>query len=140
MDNPVFNFESLVATISNVDQRLQRQATKAINSALTLRNWLIGLYIAEFELHGSDRATYGDGLLDALALELKRSGVSNTGRRQLYNYLAFYRAYPEIVRTVPAQSQLLLPAVPELQEIVRTPPAQLSIPPETLLSQLSWYR
>jgi hypothetical protein len=27
---------------------------------LTLRNWLIGYYIAEYELQGSDRADYGD--------------------------------------------------------------------------------
>lgn len=138
MDNQVFDFESLVVTISDVDKRLQRQSARAVNSVLTLRNWLIGLYIAEFELRGSDRAKYGDGLLDVLGVELKRFGVSNAGRRQLYNYLAFYRVYPEIVRTVSAQSQVMLPFVPELQEIMRTLPALLSIPPETLVSQLSY--
>ncbi|MBW2094134.1 MAG: hypothetical protein JRI80_04530 [Deltaproteobacteria bacterium] len=70
------------------------QAGRAVNVSLTVRNWLIGAYIAEFELCGSDRASYGDRLLSELSREL---------RRQLYNYLAFYRAYPQIVRTVPAQ-------------------------------------
>jgi predicted nuclease of restriction endonuclease-like (RecB) superfamily len=138
MSISVFNFELLVTTIADVDKRLQRQAAKAINSALTLRNWLIGFYVAEFELRGADRAKYGDELLDALALELKRLGINHTGRRQLYNCLAFYRAYPQIVQTVSAQSQILLPVVPELQEIVQTVSAQSAIPPETLISQLSF--
>ncbi len=38
--------------------------------SLTLRNWMIGLYIAEFELRGADRANYGDQLFSALAKQL----------------------------------------------------------------------
>lgn len=43
------DFESLVGAIADIHQRLQHQAVKAINTALTLRNWLIGGYIHEFE-------------------------------------------------------------------------------------------
>ena len=103
MSLQVSNFESLVGAIADVHQRLQSEAVKAVNTALTLRNWLIGCYIALFELQGADRAKYGERLITELAQELARHQVSNTGRRQLYNYLAFYRAYPQIVRTVSAQ-------------------------------------
>jgi predicted nuclease of restriction endonuclease-like (RecB) superfamily len=55
----------------------------------------------------------------------------------LYNYLAFYRAYPQIVRTVPAQTRHLLPKNID-SEKVRTASAQLTILPEKLLSSLSY--
>ena len=34
-------------------------AVKTINQATTLRNWIIGCYIVEYEQNGSDRAKYG---------------------------------------------------------------------------------
>lgn len=41
-------------------------AVKTINQATTLRNWIIGCYIVEYEQNGSDRAKYGDNLLKSL--------------------------------------------------------------------------
>jgi predicted nuclease of restriction endonuclease-like (RecB) superfamily len=102
-----------------------------------MRNWLIGAYIAEYELSGAERASYGEKLLSELSQELRKHEISNSGRRQLYNYLGFYRTYPQIVRTVPAQSRHLLPAT-IVREKVRTASAQLAIDPEKLLSSLSY--
>ena len=91
------------------------------NISLTLRNWLIGAYyISEFELHGSDRARYGDSLLTELAKRLTRLKISNCNRRQLYRYLRFYRLYPEIVGTMPPQLQTLLPTGGQAVEKVGT--------------------
>lgn len=136
-DRHEWNFEKLVGTIRHVHEELAVQAGRAVNMSLTLRNWLIGAYIAEFELRGSDRANYGDRLLSDLSRELRSQKVSNTGRRQLYNYLAFYRAYPQIVRTVPAQSRHLLPETIDNQK-VRTVSAQFAISPEKLVGSLSY--
>lgn len=102
MDSHEWSFEKLVGSVRQAHEELAAQAGRAVNISLTLGNWLIGAYISEFELHGSDRASYGDNLLSELSRALRRHNISNTGRRQLYNYLAFYRAYPQIVRTVPA--------------------------------------
>jgi predicted nuclease of restriction endonuclease-like (RecB) superfamily len=132
-----WDFEKLVGSIRLVHEELAAQAGRAVNIGLTMRNWLIGAYIAEFELHGSDRASYGDSLLSDLSRELRRHEISNTGRRQLYNFLSFYRAYPQIVRTVPAQSRHLLPKTIDSQK-VRTVSAQLAIAPEKLLGSLSY--
>jgi hypothetical protein len=52
-------FESLVTAIGQLHYMLSAQATKAVNASLTLRNWLIGYYIEEYERRGTDRATYG---------------------------------------------------------------------------------
>ena len=103
-----FDFITLVAAIRQVDENLAAQASRAVNVSLTLRNWFIGAYIAEYELSGLDRASYGDNLLNELSKELRSHKISNSGRRQLYSYLAFYRVYPQIVRTVPAQFRHLL--------------------------------
>lgn len=128
---------SLAEAIVRIHEAITLEATKAVNVSLTLRNWLIGSYIAEYELSGTDRAAYGENLLKELSTRLARTGVSNSGRRQLYQYLAFYRAYPEIVRTLPAQSLRLLPA-PTAVKKVRTLSAQLALPPQRLLETLSY--
>jgi Uncharacterized conserved protein len=104
-----FDFRALVAAIRQVDERLAAQVSRAVNISLTLRNWLIGAYIAEYELCGADRATYGDSLLTELAKRLASLKVSNSNRRQLYRYLRFYRLYPEIVGTLSPQLQERLP-------------------------------
>jgi len=132
-------FDSLVQSIRQVHDQLAAQAGRAVNISLTMRNWLIGLYIAEYELRGADRARYGEKLLSLLSKELRKHYISSTGRRQLYNYLSFYRVFPEIVRTVPAQSKYLLPtAIVSDKEKVWTVSAQLQVPPEKLINTLSY--
>ncbi|MDO8670821.1 MAG: PDDEXK nuclease domain-containing protein, partial [Dehalococcoidia bacterium] len=134
-----FDFTALVAAIRQTDEQLAAQAGKAVNISLTLRNWLIGAHIAEYELRGADRATYGDRLMTELSQQLTSYEVSNCNRRQLYDYLRFYRTYPQIVGTVSAQLKNLLPAgiVPERMK-VPTASAQLALPPTKLLNSLSY--
>lgn len=79
----------LVRTIGLVHEQLTLRAKKAINIGLTLSNWLIGYHIDEYQLKGADRAQYGDRLVEVLSEELGSLGVSGTGKRQLYQYLAF---------------------------------------------------
>ncbi len=122
-----YDFAQLIVAIRHVNDELANQASRAVNVSLTLRNWLIGCYIAEYELSGADRAGYGDKLLSELAKELGRLDVSNSNRRQLYDYLKFYKTYPQIVGTVSAQYKTLLPqALVRADEKVPTPSAQLS--------------
>lgn len=103
MGSNLQEFSHLVSAIRTVHETLATQANKAVNISLTLRNWLIGAYIAEYELHGADRAAYGDKLFAELADRLTQLEVSNCNRRQLYRYLRFYRVYPDIVGTLPPQ-------------------------------------
>jgi predicted nuclease of restriction endonuclease-like (RecB) superfamily len=133
-----WSFEKLVGFIRHVHDELAAQAGRAVNLSLTLRNWLIGCYIAEYELFGSDRASYGDSLLTELAKRLTDLKVSNCNRRQLYRYLRFYRLYPEIVGTMSAQLKNLLPSGGQAIEKVGTASPQLRIPPEKLIHRLSY--
>jgi len=132
------DLESLVESIALADQQLSRNAIRSVSLSLTLRNWLVGLYIAEYELCGADRATYGERLLPLLSQRLKTRKVSNTGRRQLYQYLAFYRAYPGIVRSPSAQSALPGIWLPGASGKVRAASAQSSANTETLVRHLSY--
>jgi len=100
-------FASLVSAIQQVNDQTVARVKQTVNTSLTMRNWLIGAYIAEYELRGEDRADYGDGLFLVLSKALKLIKVSNCGKRQLYQYLAFYRSYPQIVRTLSAPLSLL---------------------------------
>ncbi|RPH50126.1 MAG: DUF1016 family protein [Desulfobacteraceae bacterium] len=99
-------FETLVESIRQVHEQLSAQAGRAVNISLTLRNWIIGLYIVEFELRGANRANYGEKLLSELAKQLTKLKISNCNRRQLYRYLRFHRLYPQIVGTLSPQLRL----------------------------------
>ena len=134
----LLDFEALVTSIREVDERLAVQASRAVNVSLTLRNWLFGQYIAEFELRGEDRARYGEKLLTELSRALRKFTISNTGRRQLYMYLSLYRTYPEFVRAVPAQLQTATSSSSPGDEKVRTVPAQLTVHREQLIHRLSY--
>ncbi len=70
---------------------------------LALRNWFIGCHIQEYELRGEDRSQYGERLFDLLASRLTALGLPNCDRRQIYRYVDFYRAYPQIVRALSPQ-------------------------------------
>jgi len=70
---PKLTFERLTEAVRDVQERLRAQAGRAININLTLRNWLIGAYIAEYELGGADRAASGENLLDELADQLTQT-------------------------------------------------------------------
>jgi len=127
----VFDLERLARSIQTAHEELARQASKAVNVSLTVRNWLIGHYIAEFELNGADRASYGDKLLDRLAVRLSELGVKTCEKRRLYHYLRFYNTYPEIVRSLTAQSQKLL-----LSGVQKKTPPKVRSAPALSVSQL----
>ncbi len=46
------SLEDLINNITIIHRYFQLQAVKSINRALTIRNWLIGWYIIEFEQNG----------------------------------------------------------------------------------------
>lgn len=73
---------------------LQKNALTAVNINLSLRNWLIGFYIVEFEQKGSDRAVYGERLLEKMSLNLKH--IKGMSPRNLLSFRLFYNTYPHV--------------------------------------------
>lgn len=95
------NFQTLVETIQNISAEFAKQASRTVNVSLTLRNWCIGVYIHEYELGGSDRAQYGDKLIEQLSESLQ--WVARTRQGELNRYRLFYKTYPQIGETLPPQ-------------------------------------
>jgi len=105
MENKL-TFNELIQAIKQVHTSLSGQAAKAVNISLTLRNWLIGMHIAEYEMRGQDKSAYGEMLIPNLSQQLAKLNISNCDRRQLYRYLKLYHIYPQIVGTLSPQSYL----------------------------------
>ena len=93
-DTPTF--EDLPASILQTHQSAQVSAIKAVNKMATLRNWLIGCYIVEYEQKGHDRAKYGERLLKRLEERVNTKGLKNDEFRheylgQLNAYVSYYK-------------------------------------------------
>ena len=148
------SFEQLAQKIITVDDSMRGVAVKTINQATTLRNWIIGCYIVEYEQNGSDRAKYGDNLLKSLEKRIGQKGL-NVTLFQLSRL--FYRDYPHIGTLVSANHATALHKLP-LSEIYATVShklpeidsfavnkknagklsEQFNTPPENLVSALSF--
>ena len=87
------SFEDLSAYVLQTHQTAQAGAIRAINQMGTLRNWLIGCYIVEYEQGGRDRAKYGDRLLKRLEESVNTKGLNLT---LFKNSRRFYLLYPQI--------------------------------------------
>ena len=103
----VNNFESLATTIQQTNSFFLDKVQRQVNTSLTLRNWIIGYYIVEYEQSGKDKADYGLGLFKAIAKRLIKMGVKSLQERNLYLCRDFYRAYPQILQTLSAKSYLV---------------------------------
>lgn len=141
------DFSELISTIEGVHDKLQSSAANAVNQALTIRNWLIGYYIVEFEQNGKDRAVYGKGLLKTLATSLK--DIKGIDERGLRRFRQFYILYPHIVETIRGTlSPILnetsfrgtLSPILEKDEVVRVSQQEpeLFVPASKLIQHLSY--
>ena len=97
------SLENLISQISSLDRQMTSKAVKSIDRLLTMRNWLIGGYIFEYEQNGSDRAHYGSKIEQTISENLGRKGLSE---RNLKLFKQFYIVYPQIMQTVSAQFKL----------------------------------
>jgi predicted nuclease of restriction endonuclease-like (RecB) superfamily len=109
-------FGDVVAAIRQAHDYCAGQAKLAVNMNLTLRNWVIGWYIREYEQKGLDRARYGEGLIDALADRLKEEGLERMDARELRRYRLFYMTYPMIRESPPPELAHLLP--PDIRKLL----------------------
>lgn len=98
------NIQELVSLIGETQQYFKLQASRQVDTALTLRNWLFGYYIAEYELNGADRAEYGQKLFKEISKRTKH--IPGMSERNLYLFKSFYFAYPNILQSPTAKLYL----------------------------------
>lgn len=141
-----FSFEALSQCISSIHFALQSSVVNAINRFATIRNWLIGRYIVEYEQCGNDRAQYGARLLPSIVARVKIKGINVT---LLQNSRNFYLTYPQLAETVKQIYPMLsdkfgiipLPlnfSILNSQQIYPTSSDKFATPPNSLISNLSF--
>lgn len=150
------NINQLIISIQQLHFQLQISAVNAVNQMLTIRNWLIGFYIVEYEQNGKDRAEYGVGLLKTLSLNLK--DIKGMEERSLRRYRQFYLFYPQLSDIIRGSlSPILfqeeirgsLSPISEIIEILKADDikerkeftndkSELIVPSEKILSKLSY--
>ncbi|MEA1983276.1 MAG: PDDEXK nuclease domain-containing protein [Campylobacterota bacterium] len=96
---------NLISTIDTVHQTFQTRALQRVSVNLTLRNFVIGHYIVEYEQNGSDRATYGSKLIENMAKKL--SHIKGMSKSNLKSFRQFYLIYPQISQTVSGKFKLV---------------------------------
>ncbi|MBC7913628.1 MAG: hypothetical protein H7Y07_05845 [Pyrinomonadaceae bacterium] len=143
------DIKELISLIGETQHYFKQKAQQQVNTALTLRNWLFGFFIVEYELNGADRAEYGGTLFKEIATQLQKQGFNQIRERHLYLCKDFYLAYQNILRTPTAKLYI---ADFESIEIFRSVSAKLTggtesvgvsqmnsvIDPNQLINQLSF--
>ncbi len=89
-------FEQLISSIEKIQEELLKRTAVQVNTNLSIRNWLFGLYIVEFQQNGEDRANYGDRLFEELSMRLKKSIVKGASATNLKLCRQFYNTYPQM--------------------------------------------
>ena len=138
-------FQTLSDSIFAIHESANTFAKSAINQALTLRNWLIGCYIVEYEQKGKDRAEYGSGLLKKLEEHMATKGLNTT---LFKNSRRFYLLYPQVgavlMKNDNQNVKALLsksPMASDFLEVTEKSPTesdQFGLSPEMLIGNISF--
>jgi predicted nuclease of restriction endonuclease-like (RecB) superfamily len=154
----ILNINALSTAIQQVHTVLQASAANAVNKSLTIRNWLIGYYIVEYEQNGEDRAEYGSKVIDVLAKKLNH--INGIDRRSLFKFRQLYLVYLTLHKPIQVfirgsfglmQEKSILAIVGTLstqldekfnfQKVLTLSPLlpeNLQTPPEILIAKLSY--
>ena len=134
--NKLHSFGDLTSIIQTTHDAALSSAVKAINRMQTMRNWLIGYYIVEYEQNGKDRAEYGAKLLKKLEERVNRKGISIT---LLKNSRSFYLYYPQMVENlVPTISPTVSDQLVKQEEKSPTVSDQFKTSGKKIISLLSF--
>ena len=126
------SFEDLSDCVLQTHQYAQTAAIRAVNQFATLRNWLIGCYIVEYEQKGNDRAQYGERLLKRLEEKVNCRGLNETLFRVSR---AFYLEYPQIRDLFDTEKRATVSHESEKRAM---PSHKFMTPPERIVSRLSF--
>lgn len=132
------DFKQLITNIQQTHDYLQEKAVTAVNQSLTLRNWLFGFYIVEYEQNGKDRAKYGQQLLKTIAEKTSKQ-IKGMNDRYLRDCRQFYNTYPHIIDLADKLSlpnQIWRSATPKSK--TKKKGTTIGISAEMLVSRLSY--
>lgn len=91
----------------SIIEQAQETAYHAINETLIKRNWLLGMRINIEVLH-AQRAEYGEQIISTLSKSLKQKYGEGFTKTNIYNYIGFYKAWPDFFHAVSGESGEIL--------------------------------
>lgn len=94
------NINHLTSKILQTHNILYSRTVAAINSNMTIRNWLIGAYIVEYEQNGEDRAKYGEHVITRLESSISKKKLKGFSATYLKIYRQFYLTYPHLYAVI----------------------------------------
>ena len=128
-------YGDLVGAIKNIHGCAYQAAIKAVNRYATMRNWLIGLFIVEYQQKGKDRAAYGEKLLKRLEESLHTRGLNVT---LFQNCRLFYALYPQMASLFDLDIQPTLSAKSVQRPIQPMPSAKSYTNAQVMIERLSF--
>jgi predicted nuclease of restriction endonuclease-like (RecB) superfamily len=97
--------DNLLQDTQQIIETAREFAYKAVNIALKQRNWLLGKRIAEEDLQGQERAEYGAEVIRKLSFDLTQIYGNGFDSSNLYKFVDFYKAFPNIFQTLCGKSE-----------------------------------
>lgn len=91
----------------NIIEQTRKYAYQAVNTAMIHRNWMLGKRIADEELQGENRAEYGKEVIKKLSEYLSKIYGKGFTKSNLYQFIQFYKFFPDIFHTPSGKSQIL---------------------------------
>lgn len=103
----IVSTSDIFADVQNIIEQTRSYAYQAVNVAMVQRNWLLGKRIAEEGLQSADRAEYGKEVIQSLAEYLTERFGKGFTKSNLYQFVQFYKSFPDIFHAVSGKSQIL---------------------------------
>lgn len=95
--------QSLIQDACTIIDQAQETAYRQVNETLIKRNWLLGMRINK-DVFKAKRAEYGEQIIKVLAKNLTNRYGEGFTKTNLYNYVGFYKTWPEIFHAVSGKS------------------------------------
>lgn len=93
IDDSPSAYANVLTEILELMQNARRNAARSVNSLMTVAYWELGRRIVEFEQGGSQRAGYGEYLMQRLATDLTGQLGRGFSRRNLEQMRKFYQLW-----------------------------------------------
>lgn len=101
------NTNDIFKDARNIIEQTRNYAYQAVNVSMVQRNWLLGKRITDEELQGDNRAEYGKEIIKKLSDYLTKLYGKGFTKSNLYQFVQFYKCFPEIFHAVSGKSQIL---------------------------------
>src|SRR6185437_4745529 len=92
-------YDDLCSGVVALLEYARRTTSRVVNHVMTVTYWEIGRRIVEHEQQGSERAKYGERLLDELAKDLTERLGRGFARTNLSQMRLFFLTHREIIQT-----------------------------------------